>query len=89
LIWHPCSIIVNPFARVGKDAVVVGNLCIGNKGGKMEAAHIGDKCVFGWGSSVIGNITLGDNCVIGAKALVTHSFNDNSVLIGCPAKQLL
>lgn len=89
LIWHPTSIVVNPFARVGKNATIVGNLCIGNKNGSEEAPQIGNNCVFGWDSSVIGNVVLGDNCRVGAKALVTHSFNENdAVLVGCPAKKV-
>lgn len=89
LIWHSGSIAVNPFARVGKNAVIVGNLCIGNKSGKKTAPQIGDNCTFGWDTTVIGDIKLGDGCRIGAKALVNHSFEEeNTVLVGVPAKNI-
>ena len=88
LIWHPGPIAVNPNARVGKNAVIVGNLCIGNNAGKEVAPQIGDNCTFGWGATLIGNIKIGDNCRIGSKAFVNHSFEENAVLVGIPAKNI-
>ena len=32
------------------------------------------------------NVTLGENCIVGANSVVTHSFPANSVIAGCPAK---
>lgn len=89
LIWHPGSIVVNPFAHVGKNAVIVGNLCIGNNGGRKVAPQIGDNCTFGWDSTLIGEIKIGHNCKVGAKALVNKSFEENgAVLVGTPAKNI-
>ncbi len=89
LIWHSGSIAVNPNARVGKDAVIVGNLCIGNNGGKECAPEIGDNCVFGWDSTLIGDIKIGSNCKIGAKAFVNKSYEENNaILVGIPAKNI-
>ena len=88
LIWHPGAIAVNPNARVGKNAVIVGNLCIGNNNGVPKAPKIGDNCVFGWDSAVIGNVSLGDNCIIGAKALVNKTFMKDSILVGIPARNM-
>lgn len=88
-IWHPAPIVVNPFAKVGENAVIVGNLCIGNNNGKMAAAQIGNNCTFGWGCAVIGDIKVSDNCKIGAGAIVVRDvIDDNSVLVGVPAKNI-
>ena len=88
-IWHISSVVVNPFARVGKNAVIVGDLCIGNNDGKRIAAYIGDNCIFGWGSAVIGDIKIANNCKIGAGAIVVKDvIDDNSVLVGVPAKNI-
>lgn len=87
LIWHASSIVINPNAKIGKNAVIVGNLCIGNKGGEKNAPVIGDNCIFGWDSAVIGNIKIGNNCTIGAKSLVNKSCNEDNVIFkGIPAK---
>lgn len=91
LIWHQGTIVVNPFAKVGKNAVIVGNLCIGNNGGKKAAPQIGDDCMFGWDATVIGGgqTKIGNRCKIGAKALVNQSFEeDDAILVGVPAKNI-
>lgn len=36
--------------------------------------------------SIMPGVTLGDNVIVGANAVVTHSFPANSVIAGCPAK---
>ena len=34
------------------------------------------------GAKVIGGVTIGENCIIGANAVVTKSIPDNSIVIG-------
>lgn len=47
---------------------------------------IGNNVWIGSGVAIMPNVTIGDNCIIGAKAVVTKSFETNSVIAGCPAK---
>lgn len=49
---------------------------------------IGEYVTIGMGARIMGhkNITIGNNCVIGANAVVTKSIPDNSVVVGIPAK---
>lgn len=47
---------------------------------------IGDNCWIGANATVVGGVTLGDNVVIAAGAVVTRSYPDNVVLAGVPAK---
>lgn len=47
---------------------------------------IGDNAWFGGSVSILPGVTLGDNVVVGAGAVVTKSFADNVVLAGNPAK---
>ena len=47
---------------------------------------IGDNAWFGGGVTILPGVTLGDNVVVGAGAVVTKSFGDNVVLAGNPAK---
>lgn len=86
LIYHPGPIAINPYARVGENATIVGTLCIGNNNGVCKAPQIGKNCTFGWGSTLIGEIRIGDNCKVGANAFVNKSFEENgAVLVGTPA----
>lgn len=83
-IFHASSIIVNPYARIGKNCSIVGNVR-----GANDAPQVGDNCMFGWGSAAIGSITIADNCAIGAKALLTHNVMEcNATMVGIPAKNI-
>lgn len=85
-IYHVSPVVVNPNAKIGRNAIVVGNLCIGNVHGGNIAPLIGNNCMFGWGCSVIGNIKLEDYTQIAAGAVVNKSvFVKNETLIGTPA----
>ena len=89
-VYHHGVIIINENVKVGKNAVLHGDNCIGNDGtagGKVPA--IGDGLDLGIGAKLIGDITLGNNVTVGANAVVTRSFaNDNITLIGIPAREL-
>ena len=46
---------------------------------------IGDNAWFGGNVTVLPGVTLGNNVVVGAGAVVTKSFGDDVVLVGNPA----
>ena len=49
---------------------------------------IGDDVWIGPGARILGDISIGNNSVIGANAVVTKSFPANSVVGGVPARLL-
>ncbi|MER2064542.1 MAG: sugar O-acetyltransferase [Alkalibacterium sp.] len=49
---------------------------------------IGDNCWIGTNATVVGGVTLGDNVVVAAGAVVNRSFPNNVVIGGVPAKIL-
>lgn len=53
--------------------------------GKID---IGDNVFIGHGALVMRNVTIGNNCVIAARAVVTRDVPDNWVVGGVPAKQI-
>lgn len=57
-----------------------------NGGGNAGVPSIGDNCVLGPGSKILGSVTLGDYVFVGANAVVTHNIPSNSVVAGIPAK---
>lgn len=47
---------------------------------------IGNNVWLGNSVSIMPGVTLGDNVIVGANSVVTHSFPANSVIAGCPAR---
>ena len=83
-IWHG-NIIINGNAIIGDNCNFHGNNCIGEKNGKSP--NIGDNVDVGYGTVIIGGITVANNIVIGANSLVNKSFLEEGVVIaGCPAR---
>lgn len=48
--------------------------------------RIGDECYIGNNVILLPGVTIGNRCIIGAGAIVTHNIPDNSVAVGVPAK---
>lgn len=81
------GIIVSQFAQIGKDSVIYHQVTIGSKDGKT-APIVGDNVTIYAGAKLIGDITVGNNVIIGAGAVVTKNIPDNCVVGGVPAKIL-
>lgn len=56
------------------------------KYGKIE---IGDNSFIGINSIIMPDVTIGQNCIIGAGAVVTKSIPNDSVAVGNPAKVIM
>ncbi|MES2135451.1 MAG: DapH/DapD/GlmU-related protein [Pseudomonadota bacterium] len=91
-LLHYGSIMVTKNAVVGKNCRL--HICThitetGELGveGPEYSPRIGDNCYIGPGSKIYGPITIGDNCVIAANAVVTKSFPEPGLTLGgIPAK---
>lgn len=51
-----------------------------------KPVKIGNNVWIGDNVCIMPGVTLGDNVIVGANAVVTHSFPQNSVIAGVPAK---
>lgn len=49
---------------------------------------VGNRCFVGQNSMLMLGVTLGENCVVGAGSVVTHSFPPHSVVAGNPARKI-
>jgi serine O-acetyltransferase len=89
-LYHPYGIVINKDVVMGEGVVLRQQVTIGNKGSESDNScpTIGKNVDIGAGAKIIGGVTIGDNCKIGANAVVTKSFPANSVLVGVPAKNI-
>ena len=83
-IHHFGGIIFHPSVVIGENCTLYQGVTIGDRGGSGGAARIGNNVMIGAGAKLIGEITVGDNCRIGANTVVTRSMPDNTVAIGSP-----
>lgn len=84
---HFGCVIINGGAVIGENCTIYQGVTIGMarlKGKNVPV--IGNNCVLGAGSKVLGDITIGDNVMIGANAVVTKNIDSESVVAGNPAK---
>lgn len=57
--------------------------------GNQRKTIIGNNCFIGWGATILGGTTIGDNVIIGANSVVSGHIESNSVYAGNPAKKLM
>lgn len=89
---------INPYCEIGDHCIFNTNCSIDHDnrianfvsiapnavtGGNVE---VGEFSAIGIGATVIHNISIGNNCIIGASSLVNKATNSNSVYYGMPAK---
>lgn len=86
-IHHYGLIVVNGNARIGDYCTFQQGVNIGNNLWDQEAPEIGNYVMIGPGAKIHGRIKIADGVVIGAGAIVTHSFEEENIIIaGNPAK---
>lgn len=89
VIYHHGNIIINGSSRVGRNCQLHGDNCIGNDGKTLSAPILGDNVELGVGAKVIGGITIANNVVIAAGAVVVDDFLEEGITIGgVPARRL-
>jgi serine O-acetyltransferase len=85
VVAHVCGIIVDgAVGPIGKNCSIRQNVTIGGNYGKSRDGRvqpvIGDNVSIGPGAAILGPITIGDNTIIGANAVVTTDIPENSVV---------
>ena len=80
---HPFSTILNADS-IGSNVYVNHLVTVGEKNGRRP--RIGNNVQLHAGCIVIGGITLGDNCIVGAGAVVVKDVPAGVIVVGNPAR---
>ena len=99
-IGNRCKISSHSFicegVNIGKNVFIGHNVNtindnlpkVNNENWVVEKIIIRDNVSIGTGSTIMGNVTIGENSIIGANSLVTTDIPYNEVWVGSPAKFL-
>ncbi|QGU94990.1 serine acetyltransferase [Clostridium bovifaecis] len=90
--------VINPGACIGENCIIntscviehdcnIGrNTHISPKSAIAGGSIVGYNCHVGIGSAILQKVKIGNNVVIGAGAVVLNDIQDNSTVVGVPAK---
>lgn len=85
-LGHPYNITVGGGVKIGKNVNLHKGCTIGreNRGKREGVPTIGDCVVVGIQSTIVGNITIGDDVLIAPNSFVNFDVPSHSVVIGNP-----
>ena len=85
-IDHGMGVVIGETTIVGDDVSLFQGVTLGGTGKEHGKRHptIDDNVVVGGGAKILGNITVGKNCRIGAGSVVLRNVPDNSTVVGVP-----
>jgi serine O-acetyltransferase len=80
--------VINPAAKIGKNLYLSQGVTVGktHTGPKAGSPTIGHGVFLGPNACVFGNITLGDNCAVGANSVVLDDVPSGVTVAGAPAE---
>lgn len=85
-IGHPYGITINDGATIGNNCNIHRGVLIGqeNRGKRKGTPTIGNSVWIGINSSIVGNITIGDDVLIAPNTFVNCDIPPHSVVFGNP-----
>jgi serine O-acetyltransferase len=90
-IDHGMGVVIGETSVVGDDVTLYQGVTLGGTGKEHGKRHptLLDNVVVGGGAKILGNITVGRNCRIGAGSVVLRSVPDESTVVGVPGHIIL
>jgi len=85
-IDHGLGVVIGETAVVGDDVLLYQGVTLGGTSKERVKRHptLLDHVVVGGGAKILGNITIGRNCRIGAGSVVLRDVPDDSTVVGVP-----
>jgi serine O-acetyltransferase len=86
---HPYGIVIGGDCKVGTNVCILQHVTLGRNGSVPSGPVIGDGSTLNAGAVIVGPITVGSRCRIGANAVVLCDVPDDHVAVGVPARILV
>lgn len=85
-IDHGMGVVIGETSIIGDDVTLYQGVTLGGTGKEHGKRHptIEDGVVVGGGAKILGNITVGKNCRIGAGSVVLRNVPNDSTVVGVP-----
>ena len=84
---HATGIIVGALVSIGDEVTIYQNVTIGRKQADPgRAPRIGRGVLLSSGSTILGDVSIGDHAKIGAGSVVTHDVPAGCTAVGVPAR---
>jgi serine O-acetyltransferase len=84
---HATGIVIGSFVTIGDEVTILQNVTIGrNVETPNRAPRIGRGVLLSTGSTIIGDISIGDFAKIGAGSVVTYDVPGGCTAVGVPAR---
>ena len=77
------GVIIEDYVQLGSHCSIYTISTIDNKQGSV---HLKENCKIGSHSTIMPNVTVGKNSIVGANSLVLKDIPDNVIAFGVPAK---
>ncbi len=96
-VYHPHDIVIGAGCPVGKNVTIYSGVALGaripkaidqNNHDSDRYPTIEDGVTIFSGAKIIGPVRIGKNSIVGANSVVRDSFQENSVIVGIPARLL-
>ena len=90
-IDHGMGVVIGETSEVGDDVTLYQGVTLGGTGKETGKRHptVCDNVVIGSGAKVLGAITIGANCRIGAGSVVLRNVPPDSTVVGVPGHIVL
>jgi putative colanic acid biosynthesis acetyltransferase WcaB len=85
-IHHGYAVVINKFVVAGDDFTIRHGVTIGNRSKTNDCPVIGSGVELGANVVMIGDITVGNNVVVGAGSVVLDNVPDNALVVGEKAR---
>lgn len=90
-IDHGHGVVIGETAIIGDDVTLYQGVTLGGTGKETGKRHptVGSRVMIGAGAKVLGSVTIGDDCKIGAGSVVLVDVPANSTVVGVPGRVVI